>query len=72
MFYPKNVPNWERVSRIALGVVLIVLAFTGTDQPLRMGLLIFSAGFVLITGFVGFCPMCALVGRKIKQNAKSK
>jgi Protein of unknown function (DUF2892) len=68
MFYPKNVPNVERIARIALGIVLIGLVLIGhTAVP---GLLLFTAGFVVVTGFVGWCPACALIGRKIKRNPR--
>jgi hypothetical protein len=72
MFYPKNVPNIERAARIGLGLILIVLAFSGQSllgetSPILTIILLFSAAFVAITGFVGWCPACALVGRKIKQ-----
>ncbi len=72
MFYPKNVPNWERIIRVALGVGLVAFALVGENTPVRIGLLLFSAAFVIVTGFVGFCPMCALVGRKIKSKAAVK
>jgi hypothetical protein len=71
MFYPKNVPNIERVARIGFGLILVVLAFSGQSlfgetSPILTIILLFSAAFVAITGFVGWCPACALVGRKIK------
>ncbi len=75
MFYPKNVPNVERAARILLGAVLIGVAlFSGTllpgATPLGIGVIVFSALFVVITGFVGWCPACALVGRKIKSTQR--
>ncbi|MEO8611337.1 MAG: DUF2892 domain-containing protein [Chloroflexota bacterium] len=71
MLYPKNVPNWERISRIVLGVVLAIIALWGqmlfgTMSPIIVGLLLFSAVFVVVTGFIGWCPACAMVGRKLK------
>ncbi|MBX3065231.1 MAG: DUF2892 domain-containing protein [Anaerolineae bacterium] len=71
MLYPKNVPNIERVLRILLGVVLVGIALFGQSvigqmSPLVVALLIFSALFVIITGFIGWCPACALLGRKLK------
>lgn len=71
MLYPKNVPNIERGLRIVLGLVLAGMALFsqnlfGTSSPLLVGILLFSAVFVIVTGFIGWCPACALVGRKLK------
>lgn len=69
MFYPKNVPNIERALRIAFGIALIAFSlFNQTLSPLVIGLLWVSAATAILTGFVGWCPACALVGRKIKVN----
>ena len=68
MFYPKNVPNWERAIRVVLGIVLIAIVLV--QQPFGiLGAIILIASGILTaaTGFVGWCPACALVGRKIKQ-----
>ena len=70
MFYPKNVPNVERAVRIAIGIALLGIALNG--QGLLGGLLMATAGFVVVTGFVGWCPLCALVGRKIKHNQSNQ
>jgi hypothetical protein len=77
MLYPKNVPNLKRVLRIVLGLVLIGVALfgqplIGTVTPLGTTALIFSAAGVIITGFVGWCPACALIGRKIKSNPQNE
>lgn len=74
MFYPKNVPNIERVLRIGLGIAMIALALFGAPlvgelSALAIGVLLFSAVFVMLTGFIGWCPACAMVGRKLKSNA---
>lgn len=65
MFYAKNVPGWERAVRVIAGLSMIaagVLVFPGT----MLGYAVAASGAVaLLTGFVGFCPMCALVGRKL-------
>jgi hypothetical protein len=71
MIYPKNVPNVERVLRVLAGIVLLGAAFynqamlSGASWAVT-GLLIFSALFTIVTGFVGWCPACAMIGRKIK------
>ena len=65
MFYAKNLPGWERTIRTAGGVVMIaygLMAMPGTTS----GYLIAGAGAVaILTGFFGFCPMCAIVGRRL-------
>ena len=66
MFYIKNVPIWERILRAIIGIVLIGYSVLGHPSLLVSGLSISSAAFVIVTGFLGWCPMCALVGRKIK------
>lgn len=67
MFYPKNVPNIERGLRIAFGVALIAFSlFNQSISPLVIGVLWLSAATAIVTGFVGWCPACAMVGRKIK------
>lgn len=71
MLYPKNVPNIERSLRIVIGFVLIVLALYGAPligdlSPVLAGLLIISAISLVVTGFIGWCPACAMVGRKLK------
>ncbi|MFZ3231454.1 MAG: DUF2892 domain-containing protein [Pseudobdellovibrio sp.] len=62
----KNIHPIERVIRIALGVLLISMAFWGPAN------LWFLVGFVpLITGIVGWCPPYALFGIntcKLKNN----
>ncbi len=65
MLYTKNVPAFERLVRIVMGVavaVACVILFKGA--LLGYGL---AGGGVMIalTGFVGFCPMCAMAGRKL-------
>lgn len=69
MFYPKNVPNVERLLRIIGGIVLIIgaLAAQATVGTVGLMLAIGSAAFIMLTGFIGWCPACALVGRKIRK-----
>ena len=65
MFYLKrNVPGWERAVRVALG--LAVAAMAGAFAPAPLGMWVGIAGGLTfaITGLFGFCPMCAMVGRK--------
>lgn len=65
MLYFKNQPNSERFLRVLLGVgagVAAVAHFGATATGYAVG----AAGAMMaLTGFVGFCPACALVGRKL-------
>ena len=65
MFYRKNLPGWERAMRVVGGIMVIavgLLAMPGST----IGHVIAAAGAVAIaTGFFGFCPMCAMVGRRL-------
>ena len=71
MFYRKNLPGWERAMRSVGGVVMIAYGLFGmpglSGMPGTMaGYLIAGTGAVaILTGFFGFCPMCAMVGRKL-------
>jgi hypothetical protein len=73
MLYPKNVPNIERALRIVFGFVLVALALYGSplfgEQPVLSGVLIMSAITLVVTGFIGWCPACAMVGRKLKSKS---
>jgi hypothetical protein len=65
MFYRKNLPGWERAMRVIAGIVLIawvLLAFPAAP----LGYAIAAGGATaILTGFFGFCPMCAMVGRRL-------
>ena len=65
MFYRKNLPGWERAVRTIGGVVMIgygLLSMPGT----MAGYVIAGTGVgAILTGFFGFCPMCAMVGRRL-------
>lgn len=70
MFYAKNVPGWERVVRVILGVVVVALALTLLKGALGVVVAIAAAGIV-VSGLVGFCPACALVGRRLDKAAQA-
>jgi len=65
MFYRKNLPGWERAARVLGGAAMIACGFLGLPG-LPIGYLIAGAGVVTaMTGFFGFCPMCAMAGRRL-------
>ncbi len=63
--YRKNIRQWEQWSRVAAGVALIVAA-VAVASMLGKVLLLGGGAFMVVTGFVGWCPACAVVGRSVK------
>lgn len=65
MFYTKNLPGWERVLRVLMGMAGLGLALASWGTS-TLGVGLGVAGAMLaMTGLIGFCPMCAMVGRKL-------
>lgn len=67
MLYRKNVYQWEQVVRIVLGIAIAVISYVSLPATWFGYLNIASGVFVALTGVFGFCPACALVGRRLKQ-----
>jgi len=63
-FYVKNVPGWERALRVLLSMTTAALALAFLASPWSWLVAGSAAGFA-VTGLVGFCPACALVGRRL-------
>ncbi len=63
MIYRKNLFGWEQLLRIGVGLALIAVGLMAVaGWP---GWLIAATGaFLAITGVFGYCPACAMVGRK--------
>lgn len=63
----RNMAVWDRVLRVAAGVVLLALGWAGiVTGPL--GLACKVLGFVpLATGLVGYCPAYSLFGGGTKK-----
>lgn len=67
MLYAKNLPGWERALRIVIGLAALAFAAIGwSTAGLGLGVAVALMGATLaLTGLFGFCPMCAMVGRKL-------
>ncbi len=64
MWYVKNVPTAERVIRVVMGMALLGGALAGMGATPR-GWIVGSMGMMAaVSGLIGWCPMCAMVGRK--------
>ncbi len=61
--------SWiDRIIRVVVGVVLLILAFGGTVAG-ALGTIAIILGVILTaTGLIGFCPLYALL--KIRTNPK--
>ena len=70
MFYVKNLPGWERWLRVAGGAAMTVYALSSVGGILGWILAAGGAGIAL-SGVFGFCPMCALAGRRLAKRARS-
>lgn len=65
MFYLKrNLPAWERILRLAGGALFALLAYTSAFPSFPVWVLGSAAAVLGATALVGFCPACALMGRR--------
>ena len=66
MHLNKNVPGGERIVRVVMGLaVAVVGGFLLTSSALWGWILLASGIGFAATGVVGWCPMCAMVGRTL-------
>jgi hypothetical protein len=64
MWYRKNVGAWERAARLIGGGLMLICGVIALHAS-PLGLLLSGAGVMtLITGVFGYCPACAIAGRK--------
>ena len=64
MFYVKNLPMWERSLRIGGGAAAAVYGLLNIGGALGWVIVAGGVGAAL-TGVLGFCPACALAGRRL-------
>ena len=70
MIYRKNVGSRESLARILGGALIVACALTqiGTTP---LGLILAGSGvFTTLTGVFGFCPACAMAGRKLLDGSR--
>ncbi|HVZ29828.1 MAG TPA: DUF2892 domain-containing protein [Asticcacaulis sp.] len=64
-----NLPAFERLLRVVTGSAIMICAWLLiTDWP--KWLAVGTGAFILLTGVIGFCPMCALAGRRLAKRSK--
>jgi len=70
MLYRKNVGSKEGWGRLLLGALIVAgsLMQLGTTP---LGLAMAASGvFTALTGLFGYCPACAMVGRKLPRDGR--
>ncbi len=61
-----NVPAWERVTRVIVGLGAGVGGAVWALSGEWLGWAVAASGLALAaTGVVGWCPLCAMVGRTL-------
>ena len=68
MFYQKNLPTWERALRVCIALAIVIASFVMPITPVMKWVAAAAGVMFAGTGFIGFCPMCALFGRKLKRH----
>ncbi len=68
MWYRKNIYQWEQAIRVIGGLAFAAYAIYAFPASLLSYVLIASGIFFAMTGIVGWCPMCAVAGRRIAIN----
>lgn len=71
MVYIKNVPWWERLLRIGLGIGMATYALTRMRGTVGW-IIVVGAGILLLTAVLGFCPACALAGRRLEKRTRNQ
>ncbi|MHB0928115.1 MAG: YgaP family membrane protein [Candidatus Nanopelagicales bacterium] len=63
----KNESNLDRIIRVVLGLVVLIVAFSvGASSALGIVLLVVAV-VLLVTAAVGFCPLYRLLGLSTKK-----
>jgi hypothetical protein len=58
----KNLGTIDRVIRILIAIVIVILYFTGIISGVWTIILLILSGIFILTGIVSFCPLYFLFG----------
>lgn len=68
--FKSNEASWDRIARVALGIILFVLGLTGVVSG-ALAILLYVLGVILVvTGAAGFCPLYALLKLSTRKQAQ--
>lgn len=71
MLYVKNLPAWERLLRLSTGIAIATFGGMGFGGWTGWAGMVVGVGIAL-TGVFGFCPACALGGRRLAKQAQRR
>ena len=57
MMFKINEANWDRIARVVLGIILLILGLGGTLTGVLAVIVDILGAILLVTGLVGFCPL---------------
>lgn len=66
LYLKRNLPIWERALRLCLAVFMGIGVHYFLVKGLLQILLYISVAMLVGTAFIGFCPVCAMWGRKVE------
>lgn len=66
--FVKNLPVWERVLRLLLTACVVIASLLWLKSPWNAVVALSAIGFGL-TAVFGFCPACAMFGRKLQSGS---
>jgi hypothetical protein len=64
MLYRKNMSSKESWARVISGALIVACSLTQFGPTLLGLVLAISGVLTALTGLIGFCPACAMAGRK--------
>ncbi|RZV46765.1 MAG: DUF2892 domain-containing protein [Acidimicrobiia bacterium] len=66
-----NEASWDRIARVILGAVLIVVGFGGAVDG-TVGTVLGIVGLIpLVTGLAGWCPIYAILNLRTREETHS-
>ena len=65
MGFNRNVPGWERAARALLGIALLAAVALVPLAGWLLWAAIAAGATLAVTALAGFCPACAMIGRRL-------
>lgn len=63
--FRRNLPNWERLARAAVAIAVLISVAVAPLSGIVGWIAGLGGASLLISSLIGFCPACALAGRRL-------